>query len=148
MHLGVGQGHIEMPPGDSFPLESNLEYMNGVSFHKGCYVGQELTARTHHIGETRKRLVPVAIEAGAVPLPGTPLKTKEGKSAGRFRDAMKEAKVGIAQVRLNFLEGDAPVELQAQDDAGNTTVLRAHKPSWWPQDTRDPPAEPATSLDN
>jgi hypothetical protein len=43
----------------ALPLESNLELLGGVSFTKGCYLGQELTARTHSRGVTRKRLMPV-----------------------------------------------------------------------------------------
>ena len=38
--------------------------MSGVSFHKGCYLGQELTARTFHTGVTRKRIVPVKLSPG------------------------------------------------------------------------------------
>ncbi len=43
--LGVSEGPHEMPPGKCFPLEYNADYLHGVSFHKGCYIGQELTAR-------------------------------------------------------------------------------------------------------
>lgn len=43
------------------PLEYNLERLNGISYTKGCYVGQELVARTHNRGVVRKRLMPVAI---------------------------------------------------------------------------------------
>lgn len=58
-HLqGVGEGTDEMPTAGVLPLEANLEYLNGVSFEKGCYIGQELTARTHHTGVIRKRLMP------------------------------------------------------------------------------------------
>lgn len=46
---------------DGIPLESNLELLQGVSFKKGCYVGQELTARTQFKGNVRKRFVPVAV---------------------------------------------------------------------------------------
>jgi folate-binding protein YgfZ len=46
---------------DGIPLECNLDLMHGVSFNKGCYVGQELTARTQFKGNIRKRLVPVAL---------------------------------------------------------------------------------------
>ena len=36
-----------------------LDHTSGISFHKGCYLGQELTARTFHTGVTRKRIVPI-----------------------------------------------------------------------------------------
>ncbi|KAI9610273.1 hypothetical protein KEM48_002589 [Puccinia striiformis f. sp. tritici PST-130] len=45
----------------TLPFEANLDYHHGVDFRKGCYVGQELTARTYHTGVIRKRLVPVSI---------------------------------------------------------------------------------------
>eukprot|EP00962_Isochrysis_galbana_P029300 scaffold9342_cov126-Isochrysis_galbana.AAC.16 len=57
--LGVEDGVAAMPPGVALPLESNLELLGGVSFSKGCYLGQELTARTHSRGVTRKRLMPM-----------------------------------------------------------------------------------------
>lgn len=55
--LGVPEAAATLQ--DTLPLESNLELLNGVSFAKGCYLGQELTARTHFRGVVRKRLVPV-----------------------------------------------------------------------------------------
>lgn len=45
--------------GEAIPLEYNLEGLNAISFNKGCYVGQELIARTHHRGVIRKRLLPL-----------------------------------------------------------------------------------------
>lgn len=56
--LGVGEGCVDFPIGSSFPLESNVDFLHGVSFEKGCYIGQELTARTYHTGVVRKRLMP------------------------------------------------------------------------------------------
>uniref|UniRef100_A0A8D9F1U3 Transferase CAF17 homolog, mitochondrial n=1 Tax=Cacopsylla melanoneura TaxID=428564 RepID=A0A8D9F1U3_9HEMI len=49
--LGVAEGIEEIPIGNCFPHEYNCDYLHGVSFHKGCYIGQELTARTQHTGE-------------------------------------------------------------------------------------------------
>jgi folate-binding Fe-S cluster repair protein YgfZ len=43
-------------------LECNLEFQNGVNFSKGCYIGQELTARTFHTGVVRKRVLPLVVE--------------------------------------------------------------------------------------
>ena len=63
--LGVPEGSSETPLGKALPLEYNLDYMNGVSFHKGCYIGQELTARTHHTGVIRKRVLPLMLSQAA-----------------------------------------------------------------------------------
>ena len=57
--LGVPCGARDLPPSEALPLESNLELLNAISFHKGCYLGQELTARTKFRGVVRKRLLPV-----------------------------------------------------------------------------------------
>jgi folate-binding protein YgfZ len=59
---GVPEGINEILKEKSFPLELNYEYLNGISFKKGCYLGQELTARTFHTGEVRYRLVPFFVE--------------------------------------------------------------------------------------
>ena len=45
--------------GEAIPLEYNLAGLNAISFEKGCYIGQELIARTHHRGVIRKRLMPM-----------------------------------------------------------------------------------------
>lgn len=45
--------------GEAIPLEYNLVGLNAISFDKGCYVGQEFVARTHHRGVIRKRLLPL-----------------------------------------------------------------------------------------
>ncbi|GAA5975763.1 hypothetical protein JCM11641_005866 [Rhodosporidiobolus odoratus] len=49
---GIPEGPADFP---ALPLEANIDFMNGVDYRKGCYVGQELTARTHHKGVVRKR---------------------------------------------------------------------------------------------
>lgn len=46
-------------PGEAIPLEYNLVGLKAINFDKGCYVGQELVARTHHRGVIRKRLMPL-----------------------------------------------------------------------------------------
>lgn len=70
--LGVTDNAAVIPPGSALPLESNIELLGGVSFSKGCYIGQELTARTHSRGVTRKRLMPVVSPAFAQKLRDNP----------------------------------------------------------------------------
>ena len=48
------EGQIEIPKETALPLESNIDIMGGIDFRKGCYVGQELTIRTHHTGVVRE----------------------------------------------------------------------------------------------
>ena len=60
--MGVPEGEAEVF--EAVPLELNLEQLLGVSFVKGCYVGQELVARAHFRGLLRKRLLPVVLGQG------------------------------------------------------------------------------------
>lgn len=61
MFHGVPEGQIEIPNGSALPMDSNMDVMGGIDFHKGCYLGQELTIRTHHRGVVRKRVLPVQL---------------------------------------------------------------------------------------
>lgn len=84
MLLGVAEGQAEIVRETALPLESNMDYMGGIDFRKGCYVGQELTIRTRHTGVVRKRILPVMLDSrsnsSGVP---SPLPTRlEYKSAG------------------------------------------------------------------
>ncbi len=71
---------IELIPNETFILEAGFDRLNGVDFRKGCYVGQEVTARMRHKTELRKGLVSVGIE-GAAPA-GTPILMADGREAG------------------------------------------------------------------
>ena len=70
---------IELIPDDSYLLESGFERLHGVDFRKGCYVGQEVTARMKHKTELKKGLVTVSIQ-GSAPV-GTPI-LQSDKPAG------------------------------------------------------------------
>ncbi|EME47301.1 hypothetical protein DOTSEDRAFT_114226, partial [Dothistroma septosporum NZE10] len=58
---GVAEGQKEMPRDDCLPLNCNIDIMGGIDFKKGCYLGQELTIRTHHTGVVRRRILPVVL---------------------------------------------------------------------------------------
>jgi hypothetical protein len=58
----IPRAGFELIQDKTMPLEANLEELNALCFTKGCYLGQELTARTKHQGMVRKKLYPVLIE--------------------------------------------------------------------------------------
>jgi folate-binding protein YgfZ len=71
LSLGVPDGSRDLPVEKAILLENGFDELNAIDWDKGCYMGQELTARTRYRGLVRKRLLPVAIE-GAPPAPGRP----------------------------------------------------------------------------
>jgi transferase CAF17, mitochondrial len=123
--LGICEGIIDLPPDKALPLESNCDYMHGVSFHKGCYIGQELTARTHHTGVIRKRLMPLFFEnvVKFQPDDSAGLKDEGGNSLGKVRNVV--GKVGLGLVRIEKA-------MAAKEIKYNENILRTEKPSWWP----------------
>lgn len=60
--IGIPEGPLDLIYDRSIILECNFVQMNAVSFAKGCYIGQELIARTHHVGTIRKRLTPIDLQ--------------------------------------------------------------------------------------
>jgi folate-binding protein YgfZ len=63
------------------PQMVDLERIGGVSFTKGCYPGQEVVARSQHLGEVRRRLHRVRIGDGLPPTPGQAVRTRAGDAA-------------------------------------------------------------------
>jgi len=66
---GIAEGRNEIISGSALPQESNIDFFNGIDFRKGCYLGQELTIRTHHTGVVRKRILPVQLNKEYAPIP-------------------------------------------------------------------------------
>ena len=98
--LGLSDGSRDLIVEKSILLESNFDELHGVDWDKGCYMGQELTARTKYRGLIKKRLMPVDID-GDIPPPGTPV-TLAGKDVGEIRSA-RDGK-GLALLRLEQVE--------------------------------------------
>jgi folate-binding protein YgfZ len=132
--LGVPEGGRDYAYGDAFPHEALYDQLNGVSFDKGCYVGQEIVSRMEHRGTARKRIVMIE---GAVELPdsGSDVKAGDvvigilGSTAGRR---------GLALVRLDrageFIAKGIPLK------AGDVAVT-LHKPPF-AAFSMEPPSQP------
>ncbi|KAL8717839.1 MAG: hypothetical protein Q9225_004962 [Loekoesia sp. 1 TL-2023] len=142
---GVPQGHDEIISGEALPQESNVDYMGGIDFRKGCYVGQELTIRTHHTGVVRKRILPVQVY-GMDEKPPESLKydphssfvlpsaaqnigrvNTRGRTAGKW---LKGAgSVGLALCRLETM-----TDVRLTEEASQWNPEHEFKMSWQPGD--------------
>lgn len=134
MALGLPDGSRDMVIDKALLLENGFDELNGVDWRKGCFMGQELTARTRYRGLVKKRLLPIAID-GPTPEPGTPV-LLDGKEAGEMRSGADG--LGLALMRLDALKqagtftcGEATVRPSTPDwvvfqeqktDAGPTTA--------------------------
>jgi folate-binding protein YgfZ len=101
LELGLPDGSRDLEVEKSVLLESGFDELAGVDWDKGCYMGQELTARTHYRALIKKRLVPVHID-GPQPAPGTPILAGEAE-VGVMRSARDGA--GMALLKIEALSG-------------------------------------------
>ncbi|KAG0257035.1 ccr4 associated factor [Actinomortierella ambigua] len=159
---GIPEGIDDFIAGASLPLECNLDYMRGVDFRKGCYVGQELTIRTYHKGIVRKRIMPVQYykpedpeprhitykkgDASVVPPQSELHPAKIGSTLGdptsstsSARPVRASGKTGsnIGNIGLALLKLDQVAEgqlFEVMDREGATVRAKAFFPSWWPQE--------------
>lgn len=117
---GVAEGQSEIIRESALPMESNMDMAHAIDFRKGCYVGQELTIRTHHTGVVRKRILPVQLYTGDIPAADSPVYDpsivlplppagsninkvggRRGRSAGKFLNGV--GNIGLALCRLEMM---------------------------------------------
>ena len=121
--LGVPEGGRDYPFGDAFPHEALFDQLGGVSFKKGCFVGQEVVARMQHRGLARRRIVPV-LAAGALPDSGASI-TAGGVEIGKLGSTAGNR--GLADIRI-----DRVAEFKAKGEslrAGDAEV-NVELPAW------------------
>jgi len=117
LSLGVPDGSRDLPVEKAILLENGFDELRGIDWQKGCYMGQELTARTKYRGLVRKRLLPVEID-GPLPAPGTPVMAGD-QEAGEMRSGADG--LGLALLRLEHLDA----ELRCGDSR-----LKPRRPRW------------------
>ncbi|KAI0771921.1 Aminomethyltransferase folate-binding domain-containing protein [Trametes elegans] len=156
--LGVPEGVDDIVPMGAFPMESNLDIMGGLDFRKGCYVGQELTVRTYHTGQVRKRIHPVIVHAENtnpyeteqlpedVPSlsPGLDIRptitrtddqtpTPRPRGTGVLLSSTRG--VGLALLRLEQVDlvKQGRAKFSLTDSGGKPWLVTAYQPHWWPK---------------
>jgi len=121
--LGVADGSRDMIVEKSTLTDGNFDLLNGISWTKGCYVGQELTARMHYRALVKKRMFPVRIE-GAAPSFGATI-TLNGEEIGDMRSSAGE--VGIALLSVEKMKDVTESNALLLSGASRLT---AGKPNW------------------
>ncbi|CAN6471293.1 unnamed protein product [Victoria cruziana] len=133
---GVAEGSTEIPKGEAIPLEFNFVGLNAISFEKGCYVGQELIARTHHRGIIRRRLLPMIFvdgqgkEVEAKVSPGAAIvNASSGKDAGSVTIAVGCRGMGVLRLEDAFRRSNS-LRIREHEDVH----VKAVRPEWWPSE--------------
>ena len=113
---GIPEGAVDLTPNRALILEAGLDLFEAVDFQKGCYIGQEVTARTKYRGLVKRRLVPVKaakLETGA-PVSQDDKEVGVILSVAQIGDEM----VGLASLKLQAIHDyEAGAILQAQESA-------------------------------
>lgn len=119
---GLADSDADIGENQLFPHEANFDLLHGVSFTKGCYIGQEVVSRMQHRGTARNRILTVT---GTAPLPAKGSEIRSGETlVGEMLSSKGNA--GLALIRLDRLaEAAAPLLTGA-------VTLSVHKPDWMP----------------
>ncbi|QDH17688.1 CAF17-like 4Fe-4S cluster assembly/insertion protein YgfZ [Swingsia samuiensis] len=124
LNLGLPD-YVDFISEKTLPLEANMDLLHGVSWSKGCYMGQELTARTHYRGLLKRRLLPVTLTEGHFPEAGGTLMIAD-KEVGDIRT--RSGNQALALLRKEAW--DAP------NLTYNETPVSVLWPEWFPLEMR------------
>ena len=118
--LGLADSDGDIGSANLFPHEANFDQFGGISFTKGCYVGQEVVSRMEHRSTARSRILPVKFE-GAAPPRGSEIRSGD-KTVGAVLSSRNES--ALALIRLDRLEESAsPLLTQG-------VITHVQKPTW------------------
>jgi folate-binding protein YgfZ len=120
--LGVPEGGKDYAFGDAFPHEADLDQLHGVSFTKGCFVGQEVVSRMQNRASVRKRVVPVAGEA--------PLTTGAEIRAGAAVIGAIGSTAGMQALALVRLDRAAEAVAKGETITAGGVAIALRKPDW------------------
>jgi len=120
--LAVPEAGMDFAMGDTFPHEADLDLLNGVSFTKGCFIGQEVVSRMKHRGTARKRVVPVKAEA--------PLRSGSAVMAGEAEIGRIGSVAGTLGMALIRLDRAAEASAKGQALLADGVAVTLRKADW------------------
>ena len=123
---GIPEGPDELIENRALMLEAGLDWLMAVDFKKGCYIGQEVTARTRYRGLVKKRLVPVI----APSLPLSSVIMNDNKEVGVILSAYPHTKgmIGFAYLRTHAIHEAVEGATITADGTSLSIVLPPHMP--------------------
>ena len=131
----IPEGSIDLVPERALMLEAGLDKLAAVDFEKGCYIGQEVTARTHYRGLVKRRLLPLCCE-GPPPAVGSEI-IWQGKVIGTSKTAAAYPdhaghSVALALLKLDDIHAiiDQATATSASDLIINGQAARLCPPAW------------------
>lgn len=119
MAMGVVEAAMDTPQDKTYPIEANFDLINGIDFHKGCFIGQETTSRMKRRGTIKNRILPFSFE-GEAPAIGAEVLNGE-RRAGEVTGVLGQQ--GMALMRLDRMDGELTVD-------GRVVVVG--RPDWVP----------------
>ena len=122
---GVAEAPADFALGDAFPHDINFDQIEGVSFRKGCFVGQEVVSRMQHRGTARRRVL-IASAEQSLPEAGTPV-TVNGREIGTLGSTV--GNIGLALVRIDRVKDamDGGAAILAGDIAIRLAIPPEHR---------------------
>jgi folate-binding protein YgfZ len=123
LNIQSGIPVVLLPTQEQFVLQMlNLDILNGVSFKKGCYPGQEIVARMHYLGKLKQRTFLAHVESETAPQPNDSLYSDDfsGQSSGSIVNAALAPNGGydvLATLHINTVNSLQKVHLNTQDGA-------------------------------
>ena len=103
MDLGLSDPGLDFGPDELYAIDANLDLLGAIDFHKGCYVGQELTSRMKRRGQIKNRILPFRYQ-NHPPQTGTDILNDKDLRTGQA--LASDLGRGLALMRLDRLEGD------------------------------------------
>ena len=122
---GLAEDGKDFAAGDVFPHEINLDHTNGLDFHKGCYIGQEVVSRMEHRGTARNRIVTIGFADHAPPPAGCEVRAG-GLLLGHTGSVGAKGQ-GLALLRIDRV---AEAQANAQPITAGDTPITVTLPDW------------------
>ncbi len=126
--LGVPEGATDLTPNRALMLEAGLHLLGAIDFEKGCYVGQEVTARTYYRGLVKRRLLPISFYGKLISGQALQRGDKTIGQTGSTASLPDRGDIALASLRLDAVQDSLAGIAEITTDNGQ--IISLHIPDW------------------